>query len=48
MVIACAFGASGSSLVTRDPDLLSLKTYRDVQMINPEAFMSVLREEKEE
>jgi len=47
MVIACALAAGVSYLVTRDPDLLTLKSYRDVKMISPEEFMGVLREEND-
>ena len=44
-VVACALAASVSYLVTRDPDLLTLKVYQDVQMITPEDFTRLLREE---
>jgi putative PIN family toxin of toxin-antitoxin system len=44
-VIACALAAHASYLVTRDPDLLTLDTYREVKIITPEAFMGILREQ---
>jgi len=44
-VVACALAASVGYLVTRDPDLLTLKVYQDVQMITPENFLRQLREE---
>jgi uncharacterized protein len=40
-VIATAVAAGASYVVTRDKDLLTLKTYEDVQMINPEEFIAV-------
>ena len=43
MVIACAIKARARYLVTRDDDLLSLGTYRRIQMITPEAFSELLR-----
>ena len=45
MVIACALAAGVSYLVTRDPDLLTLKTYQDVQMITPEEFIALVRKQ---
>jgi putative PIN family toxin of toxin-antitoxin system len=44
-VVACALAASVGYLVTRDPDLLTLKVYQDVRMITPEEFSRLLREE---
>jgi putative PIN family toxin of toxin-antitoxin system len=44
-VISTALAAGVSYLVTRDKDLLTLKTYQDVQMIRPEAFIALLRQE---
>jgi predicted nucleic acid-binding protein len=46
MVIACALGASAPYLVTRDPDLLSLKTYQDAHMIRPEEFIHLIIREQ--
>jgi len=45
MVIACALAAGVSYVVTRDPDLLTLKTYQAVQMISPEEFISIVRQQ---
>lgn len=44
-VIACALAASVGYLVTRDPDLLTLKKYQDVQMVSPVDFIRLLRED---
>jgi uncharacterized protein len=41
MVIACALAAGVPYLVTRDRDLLTLDTYKEVKMITPEAFMEI-------
>ena len=43
VIIACALKARARFLVTRDDDLLSLGTYRRIQMIAPEAFSELLR-----
>lgn len=45
MIIACAVAASAEYLVTRDHDLLSLGTYREIAIINPEQFLHILREQ---
>jgi putative PIN family toxin of toxin-antitoxin system len=42
-VIATALAAGVSYLVTRDKDLLTLKTYQDIGMIRPEEFIALLR-----
>ncbi len=44
-VIACALGAGASYLVTRDKDLLTLETYQTVEMIRPEEFIHIVREQ---
>lgn len=44
-VIACALAVAARHLVTRDPDLLTLGTYQDVQMMTPEEFMRLVREQ---
>jgi predicted nucleic acid-binding protein len=44
MVIATALQAHVSYIVTRDDDLLSLRSYEGMTMITPEAFMGLLRE----
>ena len=44
-VLACALAASAQYLVTRDPDLLALGTYKQVQMVLPEEFIQVIRQQ---
>lgn len=44
-VIACAMSAGVPYLVTRDKDLLTLKSYQGVTMIRPEEFMHVIRQQ---
>ena len=44
-VIATAIAAGAVYLVTRDKDLLTLKAYQDVQMIRPEEFSAVVRQQ---
>jgi uncharacterized protein len=44
MVIATALTARARYLITRDLDLLSLRTYENITIITPEAFMALLRE----
>ena len=43
MIVACALATGAEYIVTRDNDLLSLRTYETITMITPEAFMSILR-----
>jgi putative PIN family toxin of toxin-antitoxin system len=43
-VIATALAAGVAYLVTRDKDLLTLKTYQTVQMIRPEEFIVTVRQ----
>ncbi len=43
MVIACASAASADYIVTRDKDLLSLRTYDSTTIVTPEIFMETLR-----
>jgi putative PIN family toxin of toxin-antitoxin system len=45
MILACAAGASAAHVVTRDPDLLSLETYKGIAIVAPEAFLALLRRE---
>ena len=45
MVIACALAAAADYLVTRDKDLLILKTYQHVEMIQPEEFIAIVRKQ---
>jgi putative PIN family toxin of toxin-antitoxin system len=44
-VIATALAAGASHIVTRDKDLLDLKSYQDVQMISPEEFIHLVRKQ---
>jgi putative PIN family toxin of toxin-antitoxin system len=44
MVIACALAARSPYLVTRDKDLLTLKTYQGVTILTPEEFIRILRQ----
>jgi putative PIN family toxin of toxin-antitoxin system len=44
MVLACALAAGAEYLVTRDNDLLSLGTYREIEIIPPEVFLGKMRE----
>jgi uncharacterized protein len=48
MVITCALAAGVSYLVTRDPDLLTLKTYQTVKMMSPEEFIALVRKQANE
>ena len=48
MVIACAQGASAPYIVTRDKDLLVLKTYQGITMIRPEEFIHLVRKQSSE
>lgn len=43
MIIACAITAEASYLVTRDKDLLTLGTHKTITILNPEAFIALLR-----
>ena len=43
MIVACAVAAGADYIVTRDDDLLSLRTYESITMTTPEAFMGILR-----
>jgi putative PIN family toxin of toxin-antitoxin system len=45
MVVACALAADAGYLITRDKDLLALGTYQNVQIIRPEEFMGILRQQ---
>jgi predicted nucleic acid-binding protein len=48
MIVATALKAKADYLVTRDKDLLSLGSYHGIQIVTPEAFMEMLREERKE
>lgn len=43
MILACAVKGQADSIVTRDKDLLSLRSFRDVAVITPEEFRQQLR-----
>lgn len=45
-VIACAVAGHARYLVTRDPDLLTLRMYQDVQMVSPVMFSHLLSQGK--
>ena len=47
MVVATAIRAHAASLVTRDKDLLSLQHYEGITMMTPEAFIVIMREQRE-
>ena len=44
MIIACAIAASADYIVSRDRDLLDLRKYQHIQIVSPEDFMPILRE----
>jgi uncharacterized protein len=44
-VIATAVAAGVQYVVTRDKDLTTLKTYQSVQMIRPEEFIALVRQQ---
>jgi len=43
MILACAIAAKSDYLVSRDDDLLSLKTYERIAVVSPEEFHRLLR-----
>jgi putative PIN family toxin of toxin-antitoxin system len=43
MVVGCAIAAAAEYLVSRDKDLLSLRSHGRIRMIAPEAFLAILR-----
>jgi putative PIN family toxin of toxin-antitoxin system len=45
MIIACAVAASVQYIVSRDDDLLSLKSYADIPVITPEEFIHIVRQD---
>ncbi len=47
MVVACAIAAKADFLVSRDKDLLTIGSYEAIDMVTPELFLHILREEKE-
>ena len=44
-IIACAVAAGAGYLVTRDRDLLSLDRYEAIEIISPETFLRIVRQE---
>jgi putative PIN family toxin of toxin-antitoxin system len=44
-IIACAVAAGVGYLVTRDHDLLSLDRYGAIEIISPETFLRIVRQE---
>jgi putative PIN family toxin of toxin-antitoxin system len=42
-ILSCAVEANADYLVSRDPHLLDLKTYRNARIVQPEAFIKILR-----
>ena len=44
-IIACAVAAGVGYLVTRDRDLLSLDRYEAIEIISPETFLRIVRQE---
>lgn len=43
-IIACALSAKATCIVTRDEDLLILKTYQGIKITTPEEFLTLIRE----
>jgi putative PIN family toxin of toxin-antitoxin system len=44
VVLACALDGQADYLVTGDPDLLTLKEFRNIQIVPPAQFLKVLAE----
>ena len=44
MIIACAIDAAADYIVTGDEDLLILKNYKDIVIINPRNFEALFAE----
>lgn len=44
MILECAVSARAGFIVTRDKDLLDMKTFRKTRIVSPEDFLRVLRE----
>lgn len=47
MIIACAVAAQADYIISRDLDLLDLKTYQGIQIVSPEDFIHHLRAESQ-
>jgi len=46
MIISCAVAASADYIVSRDRHLLDLGNYQQIQIVTPEDFMRILRNER--
>ena len=46
MIISCAVAVSADYIVSRDRDLLDLGNYQQIQIVKPEDFIHILRQEK--
>lgn len=44
MIIACAVAAKAQHIITRDKDLLDLESYAKIEIVSPEEYMKVLRQ----
>ncbi len=44
-IVACAIAVSADYLVTRDRDLLSLRRYASTEIIPPETYLRIVRED---
>jgi len=47
MIIACAIKGQADAIITRDKDLLSLRSYQGIAIITPETFRQQLRDRAE-
>ena len=45
MVLACALDGGAGYVVSRDRDLLDIGTYQGIQLLSPEQFLAIVREE---
>lgn len=43
MIIACGVKAKAQYIITRDKDLLDMKTYEQILIVKPEAFAALVR-----
>ena len=44
MIVGCALAANADYLVSRDKDLLSLGAHEGISIVDPEAFLQILRD----
>lgn len=44
MIVACAVKAKAQHIITRDKDLLDLGRYHKIEIISPEAYLTLLRQ----